>query len=114
MQNYSFPETHRRLAVENLKRCPLCGTVNARLNHECFVCRWRGEFDRDPHSVEEGLLEILEDCPELIDCIINLPRPSEGLLEKAVLWLRARLRRGVDLAAQPFTAWARVKRCSPR
>ncbi|MGI8923744.1 MAG: hypothetical protein ACR2HJ_06845 [Fimbriimonadales bacterium] len=48
--------------------------VNAKLNSECFVCRWHGGFDHDPESVEEGLIDLLEQCPELIDCIQYIPR----------------------------------------
>ncbi len=92
-------DTHRRLAVGNLKRCPLCGTVNARLNGECFVCRWHGGFDHDPQSVEDGLIEVLEQCPELIDCILYIPRRRDTLFEKASEWFRSRVRKRLDFEA---------------
>lgn len=92
-------DSHRKLAVGNLKRCPLCGTVNAKLNCECFVCRWHGDFDHDPIAVEEGLIEVLEQCPELIDCILYLPHQRESLLTRARNWLRARTRPRIDLEA---------------
>lgn len=66
-------ETRRRLAAANLKRCPLCGSVNAKSNHECFVCRWHGGFDVDPARIEESLLQLMDQCPEFI--------PDESLLE---------------------------------
>ena len=55
----------RQFALANLKRCPLCGAVNAHLNHECFACGWYGKFDHDPESVEEGLQMLMDRCPEL-------------------------------------------------
>ncbi len=89
-------DTHRRLAVGNLKRCPLCGTVNAKLNCECFVCRWYGAFDCEADSVEEGLIEVLEQCPELADCILYIPRRRNTLFEQASDWMEDRMRRHLD------------------
>ena len=60
---------YRRLPVENLKRCPLCGVLNAVHNAECFVCRWHGGFDHDPIRIEACLLDLLERCPELADAM---------------------------------------------
>lgn len=54
---------------ENLKRCPLCGAVNAATNSECFVCRWHGEFDHELHSIEQGLHELVARSPELEQAI---------------------------------------------
>ena len=70
-------ESHRKLAAESLKRCPLCGAVNARSNGECFVCRWAGNFDHNPAHVEEGLSELLTRCPELADAILKPPTRME-------------------------------------
>jgi hypothetical protein len=91
--------THRKLAVGNLKRCPVCGTVNAKVNGECFVCRWHGDFDHDPISVEEGLIEVLEQCPELIDCILYIPRKRESIYERARTWIRKQSRKRLDFEA---------------
>src|SRR4051812_14818730 len=98
-RTHGLLETHRRLAVDNLKRCPLCGTVNAKLNCECFVCRWRGDFDHSANSVEEGLLEVLEQCPELIDCILYIPKRRESAFHRASGWLKSRLRKRLDFEA---------------
>ena len=97
-KTHGLLETHRRLAVDNLKRCPLCGTVNAKMNCECFVCRWHGEFDNEPDSVEDGLVEVLERCPELVDCILYVPR-RPSLFDIAKDWVRSRKRRGLDFEA---------------
>src|SRR5437868_10169769 len=70
-------ETRRKLAVLSLKRCPLCGAVNAVANAECFVCCWRGDFERDPDSVDEGLGELLIRCPELMEAMIGEPEPKK-------------------------------------
>src|SRR5687768_6741943 len=74
----------RRLPVENLKCCPLCGVLNAVHNAECFVCRWHGGFDHDPDRIEDCLLELLERCPELADAM------SEPVPVKLTLWQKAR------------------------
>lgn len=68
-----------RLAAANLKRCPLCGAVNAVVNQECFICRWHGAFYRNPAEIEEGLAQLLDHCPELVDVLGDVcppPRPS--------------------------------------
>lgn len=62
-----------RFASENLKRCPLCGGVNAINNFECMVCTWSGAFDHDPVAIQEGLDELLAHCPELIELINEKP-----------------------------------------
>lgn len=62
-------EAKRRLVADTLKRCPLCGAVNAMANCECFVCRWHGGFDHDPHRVEKSLGELLTQCPELAEAM---------------------------------------------
>ncbi|HTQ10324.1 MAG TPA: hypothetical protein VMI31_09660 [Fimbriimonadaceae bacterium] len=89
--------TNRRMAVENLMRCPLCGTVNSRLNVECFVCRWHGEFDHEARSVQEGLLDLLEQCPELVDSIVFVPRKRESILSRAIDWFGRRGRKSLNL-----------------
>lgn len=68
----------RRVAVANLKACPLCGAVNANRNSECFVCRWHGEFSRDPEAVIEGIDRLVEKCPEIAEIILEsqLREPS--------------------------------------
>jgi hypothetical protein len=75
-------ESQRKLAALSLKRCPLCGAVNAVANDECFVCRWYGEFERDPDSVDEGLGELLNNCPELIDAMLSEPPKPPTLLQR--------------------------------
>ena len=88
------PQTRRRLAAANLKRCPLCGAVNAHQNEDCFACGWHGKFDRDPEIVEEGLNQLIDRCPELANAASFEP-------VKRSLWdrIRALFRRRVDLRA---------------
>jgi hypothetical protein len=92
-------DNNRKLAVENLKLCPVCHTVNAKLNHECFVCRWHGAFSNDASAIEEGLLDVLEQCPELIDCILIMPRRREGFLARTWGWIKSRFSRRLDFRA---------------
>jgi hypothetical protein len=74
----------RRLSTDNLKRCPLCGSINARENDECFVCAWYGDFSYDSQSIEEGLDELIEHCPELADLLV--PEPTR--MERFKSWTR--------------------------
>ncbi len=66
-------EAGRRYALENLKRCPLCGTVNSASNSECMTCRWHGDFDHEPESIQTGLAELLEKCPDLAEAVLAPP-----------------------------------------
>jgi len=89
--------THRRLPVDNLKCCPLCGVLNAVQNAECFVCRWHGAFDHDPVRIESCLVELLDRCPELADAMSEpdvLPMPW---WERCREWIAGLFRRRVDL-----------------
>ena len=80
-------EGHRRFAAENLKRCPLCGAVNAKQNAECFLCTWSGRFEYQIEAVEEGLEELLQRCPELVELLIEPPTPVGRIKERIVsLW----------------------------
>ncbi|MCX7798956.1 MAG: hypothetical protein N2109_01275 [Fimbriimonadales bacterium] len=88
----------RTLAAEHLKRCPLCGALNAIPNGECFVCRWHGAFDHDAERIERSLNELVERCPELASAmsrarVSTVARPS--LLQRLRRWLGRR----IDLAA---------------
>ena len=38
-----------------LKICDLCGWLNHTTNDECFVCGWRGRFERDPEVVRTAV-----------------------------------------------------------
>jgi len=82
-------ELQRRHAADTLKRCPLCGAVNALGNTECFVCTWHGGFDHDQETVEEGLGELLIRCPELVKAMEDQAPP------KPTLWERLRRLMGV-------------------
>ncbi len=85
----------------SLKRCPLCGAVNALSNCECFVCRWYGEFSRDAEALEEGLEELLDRCPELIDAIIDPPIYRVGIRQR-VNEIVARVRESFSFRKDSF------------
>ena len=42
----SGPREAHALTASDLKLCDLCGALNLASNRECFVCRWRGRFER--------------------------------------------------------------------
>lgn len=65
-----------RAAIESFKVCPLCTSLNVRENGECFVCRWHGDFDLNPASIEMTLYELLQRCPDLPEVILPSPEPS--------------------------------------
>ncbi len=83
------------VVLENLKRCPLCGAVNAMENHECFACSWHGEFDHDSLAVEDGLIEMLGQCPELFSTFE--PIHSDSVLIRAERLVRRIFRRRFDI-----------------
>ncbi|MEJ5170013.1 MAG: hypothetical protein WHU10_03410 [Fimbriimonadales bacterium] len=89
----------RSLAAEHLKRCPLCGALNAIRNEECFVCRWHGAFDHDAGRIESSLSELVDRCPELASAMAR-PRCAERTSQRS-LWgrLSGWFRRRLDLAA---------------
>jgi hypothetical protein len=39
---------------KDLKVCELCGALNLEDNEECFVCSWRGSFDRRPFVLQNA------------------------------------------------------------
>jgi hypothetical protein len=94
-------ESQRKLAALSLKRCPLCGAVNAVANDECFVCRWHGEFQSDPDSVDEGLGLLLQNCPELMDAMMTEPPKPPTVMER-VKTLFARIFRRPATKADPL------------
>ncbi|MCA1946550.1 MAG: hypothetical protein LDL56_02865 [Armatimonadetes bacterium] len=89
----------RSLAAEHLKRCPLCGALNAVRNEECFVCRWHGAFDHDAERIEHSLSELVDRCPELASAMAR-PRVS-AKAAKPSLWSRLGrwFRKRIDLSA---------------
>ena len=89
-----FNNNRRQFAAANLKRCPLCGAVNAQQNETCFACGWYGQFDRDPETVEEGLNLLIDRCPELANATSFTP-PKYTFWDRIIAFFRRR----VDLRA---------------
>lgn len=87
-------ETRRRIAQTNLKRCPLCNALNARVNGSCFVCGWHGTFDHDPFRIEESLIRMIYHDQTVRIETERRPRHA-GLLGAVRRWLSGR----VDLQA---------------
>lgn len=78
----------RRLAVESLMRCPLCGAINASSNTECFVCTWSGSFEHDAEDIHDGLSQLLDHCPELEDVILEHECPQQTRTARIKTFLR--------------------------
>jgi hypothetical protein len=55
----SGPKEAGPFQASDLKICDLCGALNLASNDECFVCRWRGRFERRPEMVKLAM-ELLE------------------------------------------------------
>lgn len=84
----------RRVPLD-LKRCPLCGTINSVDNRDCVMCGWHGSFERDPELIEEGLYEMMIRCPDLAEALLVTPRIPKrpGFLG----WLRGLFRPRLDV-----------------
>ncbi len=72
--------TSRRQPVHTLKRCPLCGTLNAAENQECFTCSWHCSFDTNHWDLEESLFDLMDRCPSLTD--FTPIRPKRRVLSR--------------------------------
>lgn len=92
-------ETPRNVAVGHLKRCPLCGALNSKRNAECFVCRWHGGFDHDPDSIDEGLNDLLERCPELASAMSEPGIPRRSFKRSVFHFFGLLFRRRLDMRA---------------
>jgi hypothetical protein len=55
----------RRVTLGCLKACPLCHAINAAVNKQCFSCSWGGDFDHDLETIQSGLDDLMNRCPEL-------------------------------------------------
>ena len=86
-----------RLATADLKVCPLCGGLNAFVNLECFVCRWRGDFVHDSDSIEYALVELMEQAPDLGDLMPYLAPEKLTWRHRIMVWVRKVFRRRVNL-----------------
>lgn len=89
-----IPHTPRRLPLDKLKCCPLCNSLNAKRNVECFVCGWRGDFDTDPEQVTNALHELVLQCPAIIDIIEREPVARQSFLHRMIAFLRRPRRAG--------------------
>ena len=87
----------RRVALASLKACPFCGSVNANRNSECFVCRWHGEFSRDPEIIIAGIDQLVERCPELADVILQSQIWEPNRWDKFCFWISRLLKIPIDL-----------------
>ncbi len=82
-------EARRICSAYALKRCPLCDAINGLLNGECYVCRWRGEFDLNPINLQKGVEDLIATTS---DWIVN-PEPKStqlNLLNRIItsIWIR--------------------------
>ena len=82
--------TDRRLPLEKLKVCPLCNSLNAKQNVECFVCCWSGDFCVDDERIANALYEVILDCPAIIDLITLDPPKRRTLAQRLLSALRLR------------------------
>ena len=78
----------RRLAVESLKCCPVCGAINAFDKVQCFVCSWHGAFDHEPQRIEDALANLLGHCPDLEDVVLDEPASRPHRKERVRAFLK--------------------------
>ena len=89
-------EIPRSMASGHIKRCPLCGALNSVRNQECFVCRWHGSFDFDRGSIDAGLTDLLDRCPELAGTAPRSPVEKRPFKRSLFHWFAALFRSRVD------------------
>ena len=87
----------RRVLVDHLKRCPVCGALNTYECKECFVCTWHGCFDHDSDSVEASLDEMIMRCPELVDAMMIEASMEESSSRPIKSWFQ--------IAWMTFKSW---------
>jgi hypothetical protein len=82
----------RAYQAADLKICDLCGALNLAANKECFICRWRGHFERRPEVVTIAM-ELLERKhggldPSLIsNSLSGISSPGPGVRAKIIHFL---------------------------
>jgi hypothetical protein len=86
----------RRLRHRAIKACPVCGALNAKINRECFVCSWSGRFDEDADSIERGLYDLMDRCPEIAEILFETEDRRPRFVERLRGFI-ARFRRRVDV-----------------
>jgi hypothetical protein len=91
-------EKSASLTASHLMRCPLCGALNSTRNRECFVCRWRGEFDFNQENIEAGLSDLLDRCPELASAMAE-PAPPKRFKRTLFQWFGFLFRKRIDMRA---------------
>lgn len=84
-----------KVLKRKLKACPLCGALNVRTTHTCYICGWHGQFDVRQTTIERSLDELTERSPELLqvlECASSQSvEPSRWF--RIWNWLRSRVRR---------------------
>lgn len=83
----------------SFKVCPLCETLNVKENEECFVCAWHGQFDGQPERVHDAVMDILQHCPVILDCITKEPEPPKPVKLSLLQRIKNLFRRRIDLRA---------------
>lgn len=58
-----------RVLVENLRLCPVCGSLSTRHVAVCAMCGWHGAFDHTPCRVTAAFSGLLDRCPDLAEMI---------------------------------------------
>ncbi|MCW5940990.1 MAG: hypothetical protein KIS66_02080 [Fimbriimonadaceae bacterium] len=58
-----------RVLVENLRLCPVCGSLSTRHAAGCAMCGWHGAFDHTPCRVTAAFSGLLDRCPDLAEMI---------------------------------------------
>ena len=90
----------RKPSSASYKVCPLCDGLNLKSNDCCYVCSWAGEFDSGHAIVNQKLLSLLHECPELSPYLLE-PKRSPFAVRIGVVWraIKDLFRRPVDYRA---------------
>lgn len=90
-RTFPFETPRSRKILSDLKCCPLCGSVNSRRNKECVTCGWRGKFDATEESIRNGLLQLVEYCPELSGLLRQSGKRRRSWVQKVKSLFKRRL-----------------------
>ena len=85
------------LRESDLKKCELCGWLNLVSNSECFVCGWRGRFERSPDAIHTSVELMIRrfgriDLDHLTNARTYRRHVPLSLRSRVVRWLRRLLR----------------------
>lgn len=88
----SGPASARQFLASELKICVLCGALNLATNLACFVCGWKGEFERRQEIIQTAI-EVVQnergplDRDQLTDPRVDGSARGRSLVRRSIAFL---------------------------